>query len=153
MLDRATLLHRGVRHGLESLSCPNRRCRCYGYPFAQGQLAKMGVVTAKNKRDATLAEHMYRSDMGLRIWTCTLTQPFLRRRCGHWRKEIRSGRRHASSRSTKTRLCMVGSSRATLPLGHALPGARPPCPRMPLGRTLGLCAYQATPFAVCSALR
>ena len=26
----------------ESLYCPNRRCRCYGYPFAQGQLAKNG---------------------------------------------------------------------------------------------------------------
>lgn len=26
----------------ESLYCPNRRGRCYGHPFAQGQLAKHG---------------------------------------------------------------------------------------------------------------
>jgi hypothetical protein len=64
---------------------------------------RMGVVTAKNKRDAALAEQMCRSDMGLLIWIYTLTPRFLRWQCGHWQREIRSGRRHASSRSTKTR--------------------------------------------------
>jgi hypothetical protein len=49
-------------------------------------------------------------------------------------------------------VCMAGSSGPTLPIGDALPMTRPPCHRMPAGRTLELCAYQATPCAVCSAL-
>src|ERR671930_1659042 len=39
--------------------------------------------------------------MGPSTWTCTQTQPFLRWRCGHEQKEMRSARRHASSKSTK----------------------------------------------------
>src|SRR5262249_31324437 len=39
--------------------------------------------------------------MGPSTWTCTQIQPFLRWRCGYEQKEMRSARRHASSKSTK----------------------------------------------------
>jgi hypothetical protein len=50
-------------------------------------------------------------------------------------------------------VCLAGSRGPTLLLGEAFPVARPPWHRMPARRTLELCAYQAPPFAVCSALR
>jgi len=114
----------------ESLYCPNRHGWYDGRPFFQGQLVRMAVVTDRNKRMRGL-----RNACVNQIWTppldCTQTQRFLRRRCGHERKAMRSERRHASSKSTKRRVCMAGSSGLNTGRGDALPLARPSCHRMP----------------------
>jgi transposase-like protein len=137
----------------ESLYCPNRRCRSYGCPFSQGQLVKNGRSHGqKQARCETCA-----TNVSLRYGTTNLD---LHADPAIFEMAVRALAEGNSIRAT-ARIVQVDKDTICAWLDRAaqhcrlvmLSVARPPCPRMPAGRTRGLCAYQAMPFAVGSTLR
>ena len=137
----------------ESLYCPNRHCRYYGRPFLQGQLVKNGSSHGQKQARCGACE----TPVSIRYGTAYLD---LHADPAIFEMAVRALAEGNSIRAT-ARIVQVDKDAVCAWLDRAAQHCRlvmlylwrrPPCHRMPAGRTLELCAYQATPCAVCSAL-